>query len=115
MPDLTSYVHVATIVSTLAKALDTGLSYFKALRQVEAEPAKIEAAAKQLQSTYDDAEIKSLLERIQGCRDRFVDEGHGPNRKRCLCSVLRDAKSGNGGRMPVDEWDDMYSSLGCAA
>jgi hypothetical protein len=113
MADFSVYVQVATIVSALAKALDTGLNYYEALKDVEADPTKIESDAKSLSNTYSDDEIRSILDRIQGCRDRFIDEGHGKNRQRCICSVLSDARDGNGGTLPIDEWNDMYERLGC--
>ena len=115
MPDLSVYVQVATIVSALAKALDTGLDYFQALKDVESDPIKLREDAVALQNTYDESEIGAISGRIQGCRDRFLEEGHGENRVRCLCSVLRDASAGNGGTMPIDDWQKMFEKLRCAS
>lgn len=111
MSDFSAYVQVATIMSALAKALDTGLNYYQALKDVETDPSQIKHDAARLQNSYDDDEIESILSRIQGCRDRFIDEGDGVNRARCICSVLNDAKAGNGGIMPIDEWEATYRNL----
>lgn len=66
-------------------------------------------------STYSDAEVDALLKRLEACRDRFIAEGSGPQRARCLCSVLQDIKDGNGGQIPViDDWANIYAQLNCS-
>ena len=65
--------------------------------------------------TFSDAEVKSLLDRIQGCRDRFISQGGGADRARCICSVLNEAKEGNGGELPlIDDWRKIYDQLSCS-
>ena len=67
-------------------------------------------------STYSDAEIDSLTKRMEACRMRFIDEGSGPQRAACMCSVLTDAMYGNGGQLPaIDDWHNMYGQLKCAS
>jgi len=73
------------------------------------------AALERAFSTYSDRELDAIKMRIESCRDRFVREGSGPQRKICLCSVLQDVKDGNGGSIPIEEWERAYEQLGCAA
>ena len=65
--------------------------------------------------TFSEPEVKSLLDRIQGCRDRFISQGGGTDRARCICSVLNEARAGNGGNLPlIDDWRKIYDQLACA-
>ena len=65
--------------------------------------------------TFSDAEVKSLLDRIKGCRDRFISQGGGLDRARCICSVLNEARDGNGGQLPlIDDWRKIYDQLSCS-
>lgn len=65
-------------------------------------------------STYSDAEIEALIRRIEGCRDRFMSQGGGADRARCLCSIFNEIKAGNGGVLPlIDDWARMYKQLKC--
>ena len=66
-------------------------------------------------STYSEEEVSDLLRRLNGCRDRFVQQGGGSDRARCVCSVLSEAMEGNGGSLPeIDDWPRIYSQLGCS-
>jgi hypothetical protein len=40
-------------------------------------------------STYADREVEELIKKIEGCRDRFITQGSGADRARCLCSIFR--------------------------
>jgi len=64
-------------------------------------------------STYSDDAVEAIKKRLLSCRDRFVREGSGQQRKGCLCSVLQDVKDGNGGTIPFDDWAQTYETLGC--
>jgi hypothetical protein len=65
-------------------------------------------------STYSEKEVRSILSRLEGCRDRFIKQGGGTDRARCVCSVLDEVKDGNGGRLPrIDDWENIYRQLGC--
>lgn len=66
-------------------------------------------------STYSPAEVDAINGRIMNCRKHFIDELSGPARRRCLCSVFRDVKEGNGGTIPDPEWERAYEQLNCAA
>ena len=66
-------------------------------------------------STYSDAEIEAILKRIEGCRQRFITQGGGDDRKACLCSIFKEIAAGNGGTLPqVDDWENMFRRLNCA-
>jgi hypothetical protein len=66
-------------------------------------------------STYSDAEIEAILKRIEGCRQRFITQGGGDDRKICLCSIFKEIAAGNGGVLPdVDDWGNMFRRLNCS-
>ena len=49
------------------------------------------------------------MDRLHGCRDRFVQQGGGKERRECFCSVFKEVIDGNGGTLPViDDWERMY-------
>jgi hypothetical protein len=88
-----------------------GLGYerYRNQRSVIAEAERARAVL----STYSDREVGELIKRIEGCRDRFIEQGAGKDRARCLCNILEQIKDGNGGDFPVLEWDRMYNQLHC--
>ena len=58
--------------------------------------------------------VELLLSPLKGCRDRFIQQGGGTDRSRCICSVLREAQEGNGGTLPeIDDWENIYRQLRC--
>jgi hypothetical protein len=66
-------------------------------------------------SSYSDDEVRALGGRVKGCRDRFIAQGSGADRAKCICSVLNEAKIGNGGTLPlIDDWENIYRTLNCA-
>ncbi|MGB0766223.1 MAG: hypothetical protein ACPGYV_00780 [Phycisphaeraceae bacterium] len=109
MPNLELATQVATIISALTSAAQLGISYNRAVSGIDQK--QIARQAKTLVSTYDDEELDSLKERLEKCRRRFITEGDGRQRVRCLCSVLEDAIDGNGGTAPIDDWQDTYDQL----
>ena len=65
-------------------------------------------------SPYSEAEVQSILNRLKACQDRFISEGSGSARKRCLCNVFKDVMEGSGGRLPrIDDWENIYGQLNC--
>jgi hypothetical protein len=65
-------------------------------------------------STFSEEEVQSLLNRMKGCQDRFIAQGGGLDRARCMCSVLQQAKDGNGGTLPhIDDWQNIYAQMNC--
>jgi len=65
-------------------------------------------------STYSQRELEELIRKIEACRDRFIAQGSGADRARCLCSIFDEIKAGNGGWMPpIDDWSRMHNQLNC--
>jgi len=63
-------------------------------------------------STYSDRELEEIIRKIEGCSDRFINQGSGADRARCFCSIFKEIVDGNGGVMPeIDDWDQMYNQL----
>jgi hypothetical protein len=91
--------------------------YYRSYTRHREERATIEAArrASLSFSTYSDRELEDLIRRIEGCRDRFIEQNAGQDRSRCLCNILNQIKDGNGGELPeVDAWREMYAQLKCS-
>lgn len=115
---LGDWASIAAIVSAMCDVISTGRDTFQAFfdRRISAPDINSRAAALQAaMSTYSDEEVEAIRNRILGCRQRFVAEGSGQQRKTCLCSVLQDVKDGNGGTIPFGDWANVYDTLGCAA
>jgi hypothetical protein len=92
------------------------VDYAASLRRHREEPDTIRESqrASRVFSTYSDAEIEALIRKIEGCRDRFISQGGGVDRARCLCSIFNEIKAGNGGTLPlIDDWARMYKQLNC--
>ena len=112
------YANIVATISAMCAVVQTGKeiyeSYFSDYRgspNIEKEAHTLRLAL----MTYTENEVKEIEDRIEGCRDRFIKEGSGERRARCLCSVLTDVKDGNGGDMPdIDSWEEIYDQLKCA-
>lgn len=91
--------------------LDETFKKYKSDRETIAEAQRVSVAY----STFSKAEVESLLRRLRGCRERFIAQGGGMDRARCICNVLNEARDGNGGALPVvDDWQNIYAQLQCA-
>jgi hypothetical protein len=65
-------------------------------------------------SSYSEAEVRALANRLEGCRSRFIAQGGGAERANCVCSVLQKVIEGNGGILPlIDDWRNIYDQLHC--
>jgi hypothetical protein len=107
---------IAAIISAMADVYSVGKESFSQYLERRQKAKDYVSRGEILQkalSSYDDDEIDAINERIRSCKDRFIREGSGQNRKKCLCSVLTDVKDGNGGDFPFPEWDRLYRQLGC--
>ena len=94
----------------------SGADYTKSLMTHRQEPDTIREAQRVSAafSTYSDREVEEIIKKIEGCRDRFISQGGGKDRARCLCSIFNEIKDGNGGTLPdIDAWRDMYAQLNC--
>ena len=92
--------------------------YYASLKRHREENETIKAAhlASERYSTFSDRELKELIEKIEACRDRFILQGSGKDRARCLCSIFNEIMDANGGELPnVDAWRQMYAQLRCAS
>lgn len=110
------WLEVLSLIKALFDAIKFGEdvlgSYQKHRREKETiqESQRVSAAF----STYLEKEVKDILSRLEGCRDRFITQGSGANRARCICSVLNEVMKGNGGRLPlIDDWENIYRQLRC--
>ena len=114
---LEQWANLAAIVSAMVDVLTIGKESFQRYLNLRMEDPALPELAVVLDaadSTFSDQELDAIKRRIEACRDRFVREGSGEQRKECLCSVLKDVKDGNGGDIPVPDWADAYRQLRCA-
>jgi len=103
-------------LKALYDLIQGGVDYAANLARHRAEPDTIEEAGRvsRAYSTYSDEEVQALIEKIEGCRKRFIAQGSGADRARCLCSIFNEISDGNGGSLPrIDDWERMYRQLNC--
>ena len=115
--DLQYWAGIAALISGMVDVINLSVPLGQAVAKRSADPGTA-IAARALQaalSTYSDEEVKAIERRLKSCRDRFVTEGSGGQRADCLCSVLRDVSDGNGGEIPVDDWEQAYKQLKCGS
>jgi hypothetical protein len=90
-------------------------SQAEALAYFRSNPVTIEeaqTASVLYKTTFSDDELQDIIRRVEGCRVRFIEQGDGDDRVKCLCSVFRHAKTGNGGNLPdVGGWPEIYAQL----
>lgn len=111
-----TWLDVLAWTKALFEATKASIDLVATYRKYREDPATIREAFRvsAVYSTYEEGEIQALLKRLQGCRDRFMAQGGGEERTRCLCSVLAEAAAGNGGDLPpIDDWQNIYSQLKC--
>lgn len=115
--DLQTAANIAATISAMVDVITLGRESFSEYfrrREIDPSTIKIAESVQITFSTYSDAEISAIEKRIIRCRDRFIEEGSGEQRSGCLCSVLRDAKDGNGGDLSFfPEWDLYFTQLKC--
>jgi hypothetical protein len=115
---LPDWASIAAIISAMIDVVQIGRQTFSAYLKKRQDDPRLPERARALEaalSTYSQEEVAAIVDRITACRDRFVAEGSGKQRRTCLCSVLRDIKEGNGGTIPDREWEQVYQQLKCAA
>jgi ribosomal 50S subunit-associated protein YjgA (DUF615 family) len=113
-PDL--WLEVLSLTKALFEAIKSGADVFESYRRHRQEQETIQESRRvsAIYSTYSDAEVSAMLSRLEQCRDRFIEQGGGTDRARCMCSVLNQVKDGNGGHLPlIDDWENIYRQLGC--
>lgn len=110
------WLEVLSWTKALFEATTLGVDLRNAYEQHRQEKDTISEAKRvsETVSTYSEEEVEALLNRLKQCRDRFIQEGSGPSRAKCLCSVFADAMAGNGGQLPdIDDWQKFYRQLNC--
>lgn len=110
------WLDILAWTKTLFEATKASIDLYATYEKYRNDPETIrEARRVSIQfSTYSDKEVESLHKRINGCRDRFIEQSGGQDRARCICSVLNEASEGNGGELPlIDDWARIYGQLDC--
>jgi hypothetical protein len=109
--EVLSWIKALVDATTLGADLQKAYERHRQERDTIAEAERVSVAF----STYSEEEVQSLLNRLKGCRDRFIAQGGGADRAKCICSVLNEAMDGNGGTLPViDDWEKYYRELKCS-
>jgi hypothetical protein len=81
---ISEWVNLATIISAITDVLTLGRGTYEFYyRRRLSSPAMVDKARflEKAFSTYSDAELESVKRRIESCRDRFIKEGSGPQRR----------------------------------
>jgi hypothetical protein len=110
------WLEVLSYVKALFEAITLGADVREQYQRHRNERDTIAEAERVSQafSTFSEDEVQAILDRLKACQDRFIKEGSGPARKRCLCNVFKDVIEGNGGRLPrIDDWENMHKQLNC--
>jgi len=110
------WLQILALVKALFKAITAGIDLAESVEKYTHDPETIREAERvsRTNSTYSSAEVEAILARLKGCEARFIEQGGGADRNRCVCSVLRETKKGNGGMLPyIDDWENIYTTLNC--
>jgi hypothetical protein len=117
MASFHAWLEVLSWIKALVDATTLRADLQKAYEQHRQEKDTIAEARRVSQtfSTYSEEEVEALLKLLKACRDRFIAQGGGAERARCICSVLNEAMEGNGGKLPrIDDWERYYRELKCS-
>ena len=113
------WLEVLAYIKALFEGITLGADVGKAYQRHREEKDTIAEAQRVSQvfaSTYSEDEVQAILARLKACRDRFIKEGSGAARQKCLCNVFKDVVEGNGGTLPrIDDWERFYRELNCKA
>jgi len=110
--NLSTYQNAAAYISAAIDVMmndNDNFQYYYNIRRSEAANAD---NALVLINTYTEEDLKDFRDRIDQCGVRGRNEGQD-SRVKCLCFVLGEIKKGNGGDIPVDQWQDYYNQLKC--
>jgi hypothetical protein len=114
MASFETWLQVLSLIKALFEAATLGDDIFKAYEKHKNEQDTQQEAKRvsRVYSTFSEEEVKAMLARLEGCRDRFIKQAGGKERVICICSVLDEVKQGNGGLLPkIDDWERIYSAL----
>lgn len=116
MASFVVWLEVLSYVKALFEAITLGADVREQYKKHRTEKDTI-AEAQRVSvafSTYSEEEVQAILDRLKSCQDRFIKEGSGAGRHRCLCQVFKDVVDGNGGILPhIDDWQNIYQQLNC--
>ncbi len=110
------WLEILSLTKALFEAIKFGADILESYQKHRQERETIQESRRvsKAYSTYSEEELEAILSRLKQCRDRFIKQGGGSDRARCVCSVLDEAKKGNGGQLPIiDDWENIYRQLGC--
>jgi hypothetical protein len=112
----TDWQTISATISAMAEVIRTKENNFDIFFEQylhSAEIGRLAASLSQSFSTYSDGELQEIAARLEKCRKAFQEQFSGEDRTKCLCSILRNVKDGNGGLIPVSDWWSMYELLKC--
>jgi hypothetical protein len=116
MANFELWIEILSLTKALFDAIKSGLDIAESYQRHKQEEDTIREAQRvsEMFTTYSEAELKDILRRLEDCRDRFIQQGSGQDRARCICSVLNEVMIGNGGQLPlIDDWGNIYRQLNC--
>src|SRR6266852_4034942 len=111
-----AWLEVLSWTKALFEATKASIDLFATYQKYKSDPETIQESTRVsvMFSTYSEEEVNALASRLDGCRNRFIAQGGGSDRAQCICSVLNEAKAGNGGDLPlIDDWANIYNQLHC--
>lgn len=116
MAGLDTIASLAAVVSALTDLYTLGKEPFEDYlrrRRETITPNTLDGGSISFFSSYSDKEVRAIEKRLLECRKRFIAEGNGLQRRKCLCSVLADVRSGNNGLPPSTSWHQLADQLSC--
>ena len=111
------WLEVLSLIKAIFDAFKLGADVTESYQKHRKEKDTIQESQRvsAIYSTYSEDEIRAMISKLEGCRDRFIKQGGGKDRIRCICSILNEVVDGNGGSLPhIDDWENIYNQLGCS-
>jgi hypothetical protein len=115
MATLETIASVAAVGSALLEVYKFGNEPFTTVlsrSRASITPETVDAVSVATFGSYTDEEVRSIEKRLLQCRKRFIIDGDGAQRRRCMCGVLKDVAQGNGG-LPGGIWSELSQQLNC--
>ncbi|MEO0552947.1 MAG: hypothetical protein AAF149_07100 [Bacteroidota bacterium] len=82
-----TWLEILSLMKGISDALLLGVNLDRAINKNREDPAtRLEAERIVGLATFSEEEVAAILKRLQGCRDRFIEQGGGQERAFCLCS-----------------------------
>jgi hypothetical protein len=108
-----TWLEALSAAKALFESVKTGIDFWGAVKKYrhDSDTIKESNRVSRVFSTFSEAEVKSIIQRLEDCRKRFATEGSGEQRARCFCSVFQDVSDANGGIPEIDDWPNMFLQL----